>query len=164
VTSAASLRRFRHNLRYLLPLVVLVVLLSGGGFAALETDTVSSFGSGVWWALSLVTTVGFVGETPTTTGGRVLAAFLMIFGFILLSLTTAAVASLFVREDEQATEAREAAADAEILTALRDIQARLDRLESNIRSVRTERHDLADEPVPGAERAVEPPRRRRSPE
>jgi voltage-gated potassium channel len=129
VTSAASLRRLRHNLRYLLPVAVLVALLSGGGFAALETDTVPTFLSGVWWALSLITTVGFVGDTPVTTGGRLLAAFLMVFGFVLLSLTTAAVASLFVREDEQAVEARDAAVDAEILTALRDIQARLDALE-----------------------------------
>jgi voltage-gated potassium channel len=129
VSRAASLRRFRHNLRYLLPLAVLVVLLGGGGFAAFETDTVPSFGSGVWWALSLVTTVGFIGDTPVSLGGRVLAGFLMVFGFVLLSLTTAAVASLFVREDEQVSEARDAEADAEILAALRDIQARLDRLE-----------------------------------
>jgi len=33
----------------------------------------------------------------------------MIFGFVLLAMTTAAVASLFVREDEQPHERREQA-------------------------------------------------------
>jgi hypothetical protein len=31
-----------------------------------------------------VTTVGFVGEVPATTGGRVLSGALMLLGFVLL--------------------------------------------------------------------------------
>jgi voltage-gated potassium channel len=119
----------RHWLRYLLPSAALVVVLAGGAFAALETDTVGSFGAGVWWALSLVTTVGFVGGTPVTTAGRVIAALLMIFGFALLALTTAAIASLFVREDESPMERREAAFEAQALAELRALNERLDRLE-----------------------------------
>jgi hypothetical protein len=61
----------------------------------------------VWWALSLMTTVGFVGESPETTGGRLLSAVLMLIGFGVLSVTTAAIASLFVREDEASEERRE---------------------------------------------------------
>jgi voltage-gated potassium channel len=106
-----------------------VVLLTLGALAALETDTVRSFGAGVWWALSLVTTVGFVGGTPTTTAGRVIAALLMVFGFALLALTTAAIASLFVREDESPVERREAALEAQAIAELRALHERLDRLE-----------------------------------
>lgn len=39
-----------------------LVLVAGGGFAALESDTVANTWEGLWWALSLMTTVGFVGE------------------------------------------------------------------------------------------------------
>jgi voltage-gated potassium channel len=119
----------RHWLRYLLPAAALIVVLAGGALAALETDTVESFGAGVWWALSLVTTVGFVGGTPTTTAGRIIAALLMVFGFALLALTTAALASLFVREDESPVERREAAFEAQALAELRALHGRLDRLE-----------------------------------
>lgn len=122
------MRRVRR-LRYLLPFAALVVTLAGGGFAALETHTVGSFGDGVWWALSLVTTVGFVGQTPVTIGGRVLAGALMLFGFALLSLTTAALASLFVREDETPAEQRDAAFESHALCELRALRERLDRIE-----------------------------------
>jgi voltage-gated potassium channel len=121
--------RRAHRLRYLLPAAALVVTLAGGGFAALETDTAGSFGAGVWWALSLVTTVGFVGQTPVTTGGRLLAAALMLFGFALLSLTTAALASLFVREDETPAEQRDAAFESQVLRELQALHERLDRME-----------------------------------
>jgi hypothetical protein len=119
----------RHLLRYLLPAAALVVVLSGGGFAALETDTAGSFGEGVWWALSLVTTVGFVGQTPTTEAGRILAGLLMVFGFALLSVTTAAAASIFVRHDEVPGQRRDAAFESEALAELRALNERLDRIE-----------------------------------
>jgi voltage-gated potassium channel len=119
----------RSSLRYLLPAAVLLVLLSGGGFAAFETDTVGSFGEGIWWALSLVTTVGFIDGAPHTSAGRMLAAVLMVFGFGLLAMTTAAIASLFVREDEEPVELHDSEVEAEILTELRALGARLDRLE-----------------------------------
>ncbi len=70
----------RRSLRYLLPAGGIFVLLAGGGFAALETDTVESYWGGVWWALSLMTTVGFADGTPVTVEGKILSAMLMVFG------------------------------------------------------------------------------------
>lgn len=122
----------RHRLRYLAPICAVVVVLAGGGFAALESDTVSSFGEGVWWALSLITTVGFVGGSPTTTPGRVLAGFLMVFGFASLALLTAAVASIFIREEEEPFERREADFEARALDQLRTLNQRLERLEDRM--------------------------------
>jgi hypothetical protein len=105
------------------------VLLAGGGFAALETGTVGSYWQGAWWALALMTTVGFVGDSPTSTAGQALAAILMVLGFLLLALTTAAVASLFVSEDEAPQEARSRAFEREALDELRALSDRLERLE-----------------------------------
>lgn len=126
------IRITRRWLRYLLPAAGVVVVLAGGGFAALETDTVSSYGEGVWWAWSLVTTVGFAGDTPVTTAGRVLAGFLMAFGFGMLSLVTAAVASIFILEDEEPVERREAAFEASALEQLATLNQRLERLERRL--------------------------------
>lgn len=64
----------RTTLPYLIPLVAIFVLVSGGGFAALETHTVESYWEGVWWALSLTTTVGFAEGTPETVLGKILSS------------------------------------------------------------------------------------------
>lgn len=128
----AQLTRVRRWVRYLLPIAALVVVLAGGGFAALETDSVTSFGDGVWWALSLVTTVGFIGASPVTTAGRVLAGALMLFGFALLSVVTAALASFLVREDEAPIERREATFEGSAIDELRAMNQRLERIERRL--------------------------------
>ena len=114
-------------LRCLVPLAAAVVLLGGGGFAALETDTVDSFWEGVWWAIVLAATVGFV-DTPTTVGGKLLSATISVAGFLLLAITTAAVASLFVREDEDPQERRTRAFEDEVLAELKSLRTEIDRL------------------------------------
>lgn len=119
----------RQWLRVAAPLAAVAVLLGGGGLAAIETETVGDYGDGVLWALSLMTTVGFVGGVPHTVAGKLIAATLMLCGFGLLALTTAAVSSLFVREDEAPEEKREQAIELEILRELRALHARLDDLD-----------------------------------
>lgn len=119
----------RHRLTVLGVVAAVIVLVAGAGFAALESRTVSSFWEGLWWALALMTTVGFVGETPETTGGRVLSAVLMVAGFAVLALTTAAIASLFVREEEQPAADAERAFEEVAMARLDELAARLERLE-----------------------------------
>jgi voltage-gated potassium channel len=130
--SPLSNRLRRRWLRAALPLAAITVLLAGGGFAALETKNVSSYAEGVWWALSLMTTVGFVGESPETTGGRLLSALLMLIGFGLLSVTTAVIASLFVREDEALEEGREHAFEQQALQRLDELGRQIDGLEQRL--------------------------------
>lgn len=118
----------RSWLRYLLPLAALVVMTGAGGFAAFETDTVESYWDGIWWSLSLMTTVGWSGPEPTTLPGHLIAALTMVMGFLLLAFVTAAVASLFVREDEQPVERAELEAEGQILRELQHVRAELERL------------------------------------
>jgi voltage-gated potassium channel len=122
----------RSSLRWVLPGAALLVLLAGGGFAALETDTVATYWQGVWWALALMTTVGFVGGSPQTDLGQALASVLMVLGFLLLAITTASVASLFVSKSELPHEARDRAFEREALAELRALGDRLDRLERRL--------------------------------
>jgi voltage-gated potassium channel len=104
-----------------------VILLGGGGFAALETDTVGTFWEGMWWAVMLAATIGFV-DTPTTVGGQVLSAVISVVGFVLLAITTAAVASLFVREDEEPQERRVQEFEDAVLAELESLRAEVNRL------------------------------------
>ena len=57
----------------------------------------------------------------------------MLCGFSLLAMTTAAVSSLFVREDIAPEERREQAIEVEILQELRALHRRLDDLEKRER-------------------------------
>lgn len=86
---------------------IALVVVAAGAVAAVETDTVSTFSRGLWWSVALITTVGFLGGPPTSAIGAVLSVALMVSGFLLLALISAALASIFVREDERPAEAIE---------------------------------------------------------
>jgi voltage-gated potassium channel len=113
-----------------------LVLAVAGAAAAVETDTVTSYPRGLWWSLSLMTTVGFVGAPPSTTLGAILSVVLMVAGFFLLAMVSAALASLFVRDDERGFEDRETEATARLLehverlrSELAEVRAAVDRSE-----------------------------------
>ncbi len=132
-------RSLRITPTWLLPALlgaVVVTLVSAGAVAAIETNTVSNYWRGLWWAVSLITTVGFVGEPPETTTGAILSAVLMILGFLLLAMVSASLAALFVREEEEPRESREEAAGAAILTALNRLEKRLADIERRLDAAR----------------------------
>lgn len=109
-----------------------VVVVSAGAVAAIETDTVSSFWQGLWWSISLITTVGFVGAPPRTAAGAVVSVVLMLGGFLLLAMVSAALASLFVRHDEEPQEQAEREVDRAVLDALAAVEARLGAVEARL--------------------------------
>ena len=61
------------------------------------TSNIKSFGDGLWWAVTTVTTVGYGDKFPTTSMGRVLAVGLMLVGISLMGVITASVAAWFVK-------------------------------------------------------------------
>ena len=126
----------RRRLVYFLAAGAFVVLLAGSGFAALEDRAVANYWEGIWWALSLMTTVGFIGEAPETVGGQVLSSVLMVSGFALMALVTAGISSLFVREELPDVEAEEAF-ETQALRLLADLSGRLARLEEAVAAAGT---------------------------
>ncbi len=121
------------------------VVVSAGAVAATETDTVESFWRGLWWSISLVTTVGFLGSPPHSTAGAVVSVVLMLIGFLLLAMVSAALASLFVRQDEQPREDAEREVDRAVLAALADLSGRVAALESRLARGEAVRSDLREE-------------------
>jgi voltage-gated potassium channel len=87
-----------------------------------------SIGSGLWWAVQTVTTVGYGDHTPVTVPGRLVAALVMLVGIGFLTVITAAITSTFVAR----TEGEQTSSDVEVATAqqLREIDARLARIEA----------------------------------
>ena len=91
-----------------------------------DQDNFPSLGSGLWWAVQTVTTVGYGDNVPTTSAGQLLAALVMLLGIGFLTVITAAITSTFV------SRARRTLSDADIPTAeeLRQIREQLERIEA----------------------------------
>lgn len=116
----------RHRLHYVLVATVAVVVSCAGLVYAVEEQaanaTIKTFGTGLWWAIATVTTVGYGDVVPRTPVGRGIAAFLMLGGIALFGVLTANLASFFLQSDE---EARDLRLDA-ILGRLERIEAKLE--------------------------------------
>ncbi len=122
----------RRRLVTYLVLTAFLLLLAGGGFAAFESRQVSNYWEGLWWALSLMSTVGFVGEAPESVAGRLLSSVLMVSGFALMALVTASISSLFVREEQLPDEQAEERFEGEALRLLEDLARRLEAIEASV--------------------------------
>jgi voltage-gated potassium channel len=60
-------------------------------------STIDSFGDGIWWAVTTLTTVGYGDIYPTTTQGRFIAIGLMVSGICVLGFVSATIAAWFVK-------------------------------------------------------------------
>jgi voltage-gated potassium channel len=90
---------YRERVVALFLAVAFLVLLGALGFSLFEKEMggwYQRFGRGIWWAIVTLTTVGYGDVVPTTPGGRLVGAGLMLGGLICLALLTATVASIFV--------------------------------------------------------------------
>jgi voltage-gated potassium channel len=75
---------------------VLVTLAAGSLMTVADRNNYPSIGSGLWWSVQTVTTVGYGDNVPTSVAGRLVASLVMVFGIGFLTVTTAAITSTFV--------------------------------------------------------------------
>jgi hypothetical protein len=120
-----------------------VVVVGGGtGLWFLErgrpTSTLNSWGDAVWWSLTTMTTVGYGDHVPVTTGGRLIAAVVMVVGVAIIGAVAAvvalAVARRVAREEERAIEAEAETLEQRLEVRLAQIEARLAGLEALLRA------------------------------
>jgi voltage-gated potassium channel Kch len=78
-------------------LTTFVVALAGGiAIRVFDGEEFGSIGQGLWWSLQTITTVGYGDRVPSSTGGRGIAALVMITGIAFVSVITAAISAAFV--------------------------------------------------------------------
>jgi voltage-gated potassium channel Kch len=126
--------------RRVFPFLVLCTTALGllAGFLAtlLAPDDFPTFGTGVWWAIVTLGTVGYGDVVPHTAWGRVLGGVLIVVGVTFLAFLIAIVTSYFVSADEQEKVRRESEQReselVEAMAALRRIEARLDAIEARL--------------------------------
>ena len=87
-----------------------------------------SVGSGLWWAVQTVTTVGYGDHVPTTVAGRLVAAVVMLVGIGFLTVITAAITSTFVSRSRREQTLSGPSSPTE--EQLRQIARRLERIEA----------------------------------
>ncbi len=84
----------REKIIQLFSVVLGITLISGAVITWLEPNI--SFGSGLWWSVVTLTTVGYGDISPASPGGRILAIIIMFFGIGLLSTLSASLAALII--------------------------------------------------------------------
>jgi len=62
------------------------------------SGTITSFWDGIWWAVVTIATVGYGDRVPITYPGRTVGIILILFGYVMLSVFTGLVASVFVED------------------------------------------------------------------
>lgn len=109
-----------------------ITIIAGAMMTVVDRDNFPSIGSGMWWAVQTVTTVGYGDDVPVTPVGRLVAALVMLLGIGFVTVITASITGAFVsrsRRQEVADGAGGSTAD-----QLADIIDRLERIEAGMRT------------------------------
>ena len=93
---------------------------------------ITTMGDALWWAIVTITTIGYGDFYPVTVPGRWAAAALMVGGFAVLSMVTAAVSSWLVESVTAATSSRTRAAETSSSEELARLTAQVNRLNDQL--------------------------------
>lgn len=117
----------RGGLTHMLIAAAAVLAPCGAGYWWLKPTT-PTLGEGLWLAFVTAATVGYGDYYPTTTASRIFSVFVVMLGFGVLSLVTAAIATRWIETEERIIE-RE---------ILRDMHQQMNTLRHDIAALRTE--------------------------
>ncbi len=144
LTLLAMVWRLRHWVTrggavYIMLVAFGVLLLCGVGYWWLEPNT-PTLADGLWLAFTTAATVGYGDVVPSTPASRIFSVFVVLLGFGVLTLATAAIATTWIETEERRIE-RE---------ILRDLHQQLGALHKEIaglrEEVRQERQDRDQRP------------------
>jgi voltage-gated potassium channel len=140
----------RGGLAYMLLIALLVLVACGLGFWWLE-PTARTLPDGLWLAFTTAATVGYGDLVPTTQASKIFSVFVVLLGYGVLSLVTAAIATRWVESEERHLER----------TILHDVRREVSSLRSELIALR---RDLAQarqaqpaRPTASAEHTTPPP-------
>jgi voltage-gated potassium channel len=105
-----------------------ITVAAGLLMTVIDKDGFPSIGSGLWWAVQTVTTVGYGDHVPVTVAGRIVAAVVMLLGIGFVTVITASITGSFVARSR--SEQPSAGNDGPSAEQLRKIDERLERIEA----------------------------------
>jgi voltage-gated potassium channel len=118
--------------RIIASVTITLTIISGVLIRLTDHKDFRTFGRGLWWATQTVTTVGYGDVVPTTTVGQLIACVVMILGIAFITVTTGALASVFI---EQARARMEEGETKLLVTKLDRISTRLDAIEAGLERI-----------------------------
>jgi voltage-gated potassium channel len=132
-----------QGLHYAALLAVLTAIGGGALFVALERQNQHlDAWEGIYWAVTTMTTLGS-SIYPTTTGGEILSAFILLIGIGFVALLTGAFAQRFlgpeIAEVEREIETETASAEAIALREVRNVREQVAALSIAIERIADER-------------------------
>jgi voltage-gated potassium channel len=126
----------RRVFPYLALMTFALGLLAGFVVTVVDKRDFPTFGTGVWWAIVTLGTVGYGDIVPHTAWGRVVGSLVIVFGVTFIAFLTATVTSAFVSAQEQEARERELEreerSEAELRELVRSVKAQLDAIESKL--------------------------------
>lgn len=105
-----------------------ITVIAGLLMTVIDREEFPSIGSGLWWAVQTVTTVGYGDHVPKDVPGRIVAAIVMLLGIGFITVITASITSGFVARWQQ--ERLRDGSRAPSAEQLRSIDERLERIEA----------------------------------
>jgi len=119
----------RRVFPYLASITILLGLLAGFVVTIVDRRDFPTFGTGVWWAIVTLGTVGYGDVVPHTPWGRVVGSAVIVVGVTFIAYLTAVVTSYFVSaEEESQRESSERALAGEMDRAVEILRRLEDRL------------------------------------
>jgi voltage-gated potassium channel len=117
----------RGGTLYLVALAFVVLVMCGVGFWWLEPRT-PTLSDGLWLAFTTAATVGYGDVVPTTPASKIFAVFVVLLGFGVLTMVTAAIATSWIETEERRIE-RE---------ILHDMRTRIGKVDADLVALRAE--------------------------
>ena len=113
----------------ILAIALTLVAIAGLLERLVEPETFTSLGLSYWWAVTTVSTVGYGDVVPESTGGRLVAAGLMLTGLALIPTLTSVIVSVLISKQRRSEQDRIEELESEQAAVLARIEERLERLE-----------------------------------
>lgn len=126
----------RRVFSYLAVVTLALGILAGFLVTLIDHKDFPTVGTGVWWAIVTLGTVGYGDVVPHTAWGRVIGGIVITFGVTFIAMLTAIVTSAFISAEERQVRRRELereeAVEAEVRDLLTTIDRRLDTIEARL--------------------------------
>jgi voltage-gated potassium channel len=111
---------------------VLITIVGGILARVIDHHEYPTIGKGLWFALQMVTTVGYGDVTPAQPDGRIIAAIIMLTGLGFIAVITASVTASLIENSRR----RFAGSEEDLARQLGEVSDRLARIEGALAGLR----------------------------
>ncbi|MEU4291117.1 potassium channel family protein [Kribbella sp. NPDC026596] len=126
----------RRAMAVIVAATVVSVLAGGVLITVVDPEEFPDLGTGLWWALQTVTTVGYGDVTPENTAGRLVGALFLLEAIAFVTIVTAVITSNFVERAHQEriadSETAEAVGIEQLTAQLSEITSKLERIQRTL--------------------------------